>query len=106
MPTDLQLEQETTITFNDGEDEAFLWSASPTFQRRMKKLGVEPYKVAVRERGQQSCWYKVPKGWIRVKPPMQRQLTEEQRRKMADTARRTFSKRSSLPVGLDNLPSE
>ena len=94
MPTDLQLEQETTIAFNEGEGEAEVWSASPSFQRKMKKLGVEPYKTAGRERGQQSCWYRVPRRWIRIKPPIQRQLTEEQRQAMADRARSTFTKRS------------
>ena len=93
MPTDLQLEQETTIVFNEGEDTAEIWSASPSFQRKMTKIGVMPYKMASRERGQQSCWYTVSKRWIRVKPPLQRQLTDAQRQKMAETARRTFSKR-------------
>ena len=105
MPTDLQLEQETTIAFNEGEDNAEIWSASPVFQRRMKKLGVEPYKTTDRERGQQSCCYSVPRKWIRVKPPLQRQLTEEQKQAMADRARRTFTKKPLPQTGQVIEPS-
>lgn len=38
-----RLERETTINFNDGEDEASIYSASPTIIRRLKKrLGRAP----------------------------------------------------------------
>lgn len=90
---DIRLERETTIVFNEAEDLASVWSASPVFQRRMARLGVQPSESAARERGIVSCWYNVPRSWIRIRPPIQRQLTEEMRLKMAETARRTFSKR-------------
>ena len=95
--TDINLERETTIVFNEAEDHASLWSASPLFQRKMERLGIAPTRIAERERGQISCWYEVPRSWIKVKLPIRRQLTEEQRNKMADTARRTFSKRLGQP---------
>lgn len=94
MATDLQYEQETTITFNQAEADAMVWSAAPTFQRRMKKLGIEPYQRTPRERGQESCWYRIPRGWIRVKAPIKRVFTEEQRQKRSAMARSRFSKSS------------
>lgn len=91
--SDLKLEQETTIVFNEAEPHAMLWSASSSFQRKMDKLGLSPYKTAPRERGALSAWYKVPKSWVRIKLPIKKVLTEEQRLKMADTARSRFAGR-------------
>lgn len=105
MATDLQYEQETTIVFNQAEGEALIWSAAPPFQRRMKKLGVEPYQRAGRERGQESCWYRVPKTWIRVRPPVQRLLTQEQRDRRAEMARSRFSKGEGVGTRQDNEPA-
>jgi len=69
MPTDIQYERETTIVFNEAEPKAYVWSASPLFQRKMKKCGIESHKEAEGERGRTSCWYLVPKTWVKVKPP-------------------------------------
>ena len=69
---DIQYERETTITFNDGEDEAAIWSAQPKFQRKMGKLGVSVLKSSSGDRGRVSHWYRVPKSWIKVKPPITR----------------------------------
>ena len=102
--SDLKLERETTIVFNEAEDEAMVWSASPSFHRKMQKLAIEPYKTATRERGEQSCWYHIPRVWVRISRPIQRQLTEEQRQKMAETARRVFSK--NPPTNTSNQASK
>ena len=96
--SDLKIERETTIVFNEAEDAAMIWSASPRFQRAMGKIGVEPYKTAGRERGEQSCWYKVPREWIHVRKPKQRQLSPEQRQNMADRARSMFRKKEGREI--------
>lgn len=104
--SDLKLEQETTIVYNEAEPDAMLWSASASFQRRMAKLGIMPYKTAPRERGAQSAWYRVPRQWIKVKPPIAKQLTEEQRQKMRDTARSRFAGRKVAETKVVPLPNE
>ena len=102
-PTDLQLEQETTITYNAAEDHALVWSTDPTFERKMTKLGVQPIQVGKRSNGQKSCWYRVPKTWIRVKPPTVQHLTDEQRQERIErgralAAQNQSAKSSQFPV--------
>jgi hypothetical protein len=58
------IERETTIIYNEAEDHALLWSASPIFRRRMQKLGIEPYKTAQGADGtdtEGSAYFRVPK---------------------------------------------
>ncbi len=90
MATDLQYERETTIVFNEAEDKARVWSASPIFHRRMAKYGILPTKTSERERGEQSCWYEVPRSWVKVKPKVQREITLEQRERMSRLASERF----------------
>jgi hypothetical protein len=101
--SDLQYERETTIVFNEEENEAMVWSASPSFQRRMRKLGVEPYKTAQRERGEQSCWYKVPKTWVKLSPPRHMVLSDEQR---AAIGVRLRQRRLGANSNTESLPDE
>ena len=69
-------ERETTITFNDEESDALIWSASTTFQRRMAKLNIEPFRVT-----EDSSYYKVPKKYVKVsRPRKMQQLSNEQRK--------------------------
>lgn len=89
--SDLKVEQETTIVFNEAEELAVIWSASPSFQRKMTKAGITPTKTAPRERGAISAWYEVPRKWVRVKKPIQRILSEEQRKEMSERAKVRFS---------------
>lgn len=87
--TTLRYERETTLVYNEEEDLAMVWSASPTFHRHMERIGVEPYKVDNRKDGERGCWYKVPKTWIIVRPPIRRTLTQEQRIATAERLRRS-----------------
>ena len=80
-------ERETVITFNDEQGEALVWSASPAFHRKMVRLGVEPYKTA-----DDGHWYKVPKTWIKVRPPTHRQLSDEQRAALSERARQNLAR--------------
>lgn len=48
MPTP-RIEMETTIVFNQEEDVAMVWSASPIFQRKMERIGIEHYKAGKRD---------------------------------------------------------
>jgi len=65
-------EQETVITVNAGEEYALIWSSELTFQHWMERLGVTPYHQALganENPEEQSCWYRVPKVWVKVTPP-------------------------------------
>ena len=88
-----RLENETAITFNEEEPHAVVWSASPLFQRHMQRTGVEPYKIDARV-DSQSCWYRVPKEWVRVRPPRKVQLTDEQRAEMGERLRQNIRRQS------------
>lgn len=95
-------EHETTIVFNEGEDTATVWSASPQFHRQMQRLGVEPSRVAPRTHGF-SAWYAVPKTWVKVGPPRTLSFTPEQRAALAARLRALRQSRKSLALSLPSL---
>lgn len=83
-----RIERETTITWNEEEDEAMVWSASPLFQRRMDRLGIGYYKSSEREGTEESRYYKIPKGFVGIiRTRKKRELTEEQRKAEGDKLR-------------------
>lgn len=91
-------ERETTISFNEEADLALVWSASPKFQRRMARLGIEPYskKPMLEEGGKVSCYYNVPKSYVRIQQPRKKlNLTDEQRKARGEAMRVRFTKRES-----------
>lgn len=90
MIKDTFLEKETTIVFNEAEGTARIWTASSRFQRVMQKLKVEPTRLLQRKQGEKSCWYTIPKGWVKIRKPPQ--LTEEQRSKLVEQAKKIFRK--------------
>ena len=67
-----RLERETTITFNEVEDTALVWTASEPMYRKLKKLGF--YPVEDRDR---SATFQVPKKSVSIRKPIV--LSEEQR---------------------------
>lgn len=87
-----RIERETTVCYNEEEDNALIWSASPVFQRKMERLGVEHCKSASRpEAGvEESRCYRVPKGWVKIRPA--RVLTDEQRTKLQLLAAQRFGR--------------
>lgn len=75
-----KLEQETTITVNEAEGQVLVYSASPRFQRKMTQQGIEPYDQDYgtnHGEDDKSCWYRIPKAWIRVSPPRTVRLSPE-----------------------------
>ena len=94
----LRIERETALSFNEEEETALIWSASPLFQRKMERLRIEPYETNKRD-GQpveETRSYRLPKAWIRVRLPLK--LTEEQRKARSDQARERFSKPKAIPA--------
>lgn len=86
----MRIERETTIVFNDEENNAKVWSCSAIFQRRMAKLGIAPERTAPREGADLSCWYTVPKKWVKIRLPVKRIFDEEQKKRIADATRMRF----------------
>lgn len=98
MPTP-RIERETTMTYNEEEEDALIWSASPTFQRKMEKMGIPHYKSGMRDGlpVEESRYYRVPKSWVKVRLPRKMpELTEEQRKERADQTRARFTKRAAV----------
>ena len=65
-------ERETTITFNEVEGTASIWTSSELMCRKLKKLGFDP--VEDRDR---SATFEIPKKCISVRKP--KILSEKQR---------------------------
>lgn len=64
-------EKETIINFNEEEATANIYTASPSFAKKLGKLG------NVRKVGDESWEIDVPKSWVAIRPPAKR--TEKQR---------------------------
>lgn len=73
-------EQETSITFNNEEAEAILWTCQPAMLRKFEKAGINAMRIDGEGRA-----FKIPKKWIVIslnKKP--KNLSEEQRKVIAD----------------------
>lgn len=77
-----RIEQETIINFNEGEDEASVYTFNHGLQRKLLALAEErpeEVKPAGTHCPEGAVEYIIPKWWIRVYPPREkRELTEEQ----------------------------
>jgi predicted secreted protein len=64
-----RLERETTITFNEAEDTATVWTASPVVHRRLAKRGIMPMQESQGASPGEASWsYQLPKKWVRIYP--------------------------------------
>ena len=88
----IKLERETTLTFNEQEPDAFVWSASKPFIRKMAKRGYLPTKSEEDGKGHLSYWYKIPKTAIVIsKPRMKVTLSEERRVRLRENLEKARS---------------
>lgn len=67
----MRIEKETTITFNEEESHAVIWSASDITERKMDALGIKGDVF-----GGGMRWI-IPKGWVKFRKP--RELNDEQK---------------------------
>ncbi len=79
-------ERETTITFNEKDETAHIWTFSQMVYRMLKKRGHEPV-----EDTEQSARFEVPKKCVSIRKP--RVLTEKQK---TDLTKRAVSMRNAL----------
>jgi hypothetical protein len=56
-------EMETLIRWNEEENFAVIWTASPKVQARLARMGLEPSR-----REGDEAWYEAPKGAVLLKP--------------------------------------
>ncbi len=83
-----RLERETTITFNEVEDTALVWTASEPMYRKLKKLGF--YPVEDRDR---SATFRVPRKCVSIRKPivLSEELLEALRKRGKALANGIFS---------------
>lgn len=74
-------ETETTITMNDEDDHAVVWTCQRRIMTLMKKRGIKP-----EVKDKYGARYHVPKRWIKINPP--RKVSEKQR----ETSRKNIAK--------------
>ena len=83
----LKIEQETIITYNQGEKEADVFTYDKTLQAKLdnllgknKDIRTKGAHAAFRDTGAKV--YLVPKKWIKVSPP--RVVSEENRKRLSE----------------------
>jgi hypothetical protein len=59
------VERETIILYNEGSDEAEVWTYRQSLIRKLKEAGLVP----VRTDKHGGVGFKVPKRWVKVSPP-------------------------------------
>lgn len=79
----MRIEQETIINFNDEEDLATLWTASPTVRRRMDKMLKNPL-ISKTKNGIDFAEYTFPSSCVKIKMPLS--LSDEKRAELAKRA--------------------
>jgi len=78
MPKVSRLEQETIINFNQEEDAANLYTASPAIYRRMTKRGFKAEKL------DDGSWvFEIPRRAVRL-PSKPRSLTAKQKKEASE----------------------
>jgi len=87
----IRLERETTITFNEVEDTASIWTASEPMYRKLKKLGF--YPVEDRDR---SASFKIPKKCVSIRRPIV--LSEERKTILRQRGQALHKITPTLPV--------
>lgn len=81
-------EQETTISYNNEEKTAIIYTCDKSLIRKLDEMARKDSTIIETTRDEYSKTYELPKRYIKVKIP--RQLSEEQRQKLAERAKRNF----------------
>lgn len=82
----LNIEKETSINFNDAENEAVICTYNAAWMRKLDALCERHEGFSVRKREEGYREYVVPKKYVTVRGP--REMTEEQRLKSAERLRK------------------
>lgn len=88
------IERETIITFNAAEDTAEIYTADPVYIRKLDKLCEQfpdTYKFMAElsaKRCKESKTYSMLKRLVKFRPPVTREISEEQREALAESLRK------------------
>lgn len=83
-------ERETIILFNDAEQTATVETCNKTWKSKMDGICSKSTACSLVFEDEHCKRYLIPKKWVKVQKP--RSLSDEQRRKLQESARRNFSK--------------
>lgn len=85
-----KIERETIILFNEEEKTATVDTCNAALIRRMDQYSAEDTQCSLVRKDEYGAKYVCPKSWVKVRRP--KQYTEEQRQKMAESARQRFGR--------------
>lgn len=77
-------ERETIINFNEAETTASVYTFNRSLQSKLNKLLSSNPDISLKYSDEERAEYIVPKKWIKVSPPRQVNLTDEQRAAAAE----------------------
>lgn len=89
-------ESETTIAFNDGEDEANIYTCQKRIMTIMVKRGIEATNQFKQNGKVIAYTYRVPKSWIKISPP--RKVSDKQREAARRNIAALLKKDGSMPT--------
>lgn len=84
-------EQETVIRYNNDELSAWVFTDCPKLIKKLKALP-ESKEYEIQPHEGRGLKFRCPKKWIRIKPPVKRNLTEEQRQVLSERFRKAKEK--------------
>lgn len=87
-----QYEQETIILFNEAEKTATVETCNKRLKKQLDQYCAENVECSLVYENDDFAKYVCPKSWVKVKRP--RQLSSEQREKLALRAKQNFHKES------------
>ena len=90
-------EQETIINYNQEEGTAHCFTRDKALIHKLDDLCLKSTSIIVVREGDGYKEYTFPKKWVKVKMP--RQLSDENRQKAAERARRNFGRRKVTDDG-------
>jgi hypothetical protein len=96
-------EKETSIWFNDGEDECYILTYNKSWQSKLQKAGAEIHKERKSVDGDIALEFIVPKKWIRIRPPAKRSFNEAQRMAAGDRLKSYHKRNSNYKESDSNL---
>ena len=95
-------EQETIIIFNEAESSAIIETCNKKLRHKLEDYYKKSTDVIEQRADDISARYVIPKSWVKVQMP--RQLSEEQRQKMALRAKANFCGSTQKREGDSNQP--
>jgi len=102
--TDRDFERETVIQWDDGYEEASVYTLHPALQGSLIRRGLKPVETGTHNGRVRSMTFYVPRSWVSVRPP--RQLTEADRQAKGRRLAAANSARSSLRGTTHSKPTE